>query len=410
MHTAIVILAAGKGTRMKSEMPKVLHEVAGAPLLMHCMKTAQTIEPEHLIIVAGHGSEDVTKAAETYAPDSQIVTQSAQLGTAHAVAQSREILSGFEGDLIILYGDTPFIRPETLEKLAQARQKSDLVILGFEANDPGHYGRLITSGTDLLEIVEYKEANAAQKDITLCNSGVLAGPAQLIFQLIEQVETSNNAGELYLTDCIALARAAGKSASVVTCPEAETLGVNSRRDLAQAEQVFQNNARAALMDAGVSLLAPDTVFLSFDTVIGPYARLRPGAEVANAAKIGNFVEIKNAQIGEGAKVNHLSYIGDADIGSDSNIGAGTITCNYDGVMKHHTQIGQNVFIGSNTMLVAPVDIGDGAMTASGAVITKNVPEDALALARAEQINKLGLARKLRKLLAKRKQQKETGQS
>ena len=379
------------------------------------------------------------------------MTQSAQLGTAHAVAQSREILSGFEGDLIILYGDTPFIRPETLEKLAQARQKSDLVILGFEANDPGHYGRLITSGTDLLEIVEYKEANAAQKDITICNSGVLAGPAQLIFQLIEQVETSNKAGELYLTDCIALARAAGKSASVVTCPEAETLGVNSRRDLAQAEQVFQNNARAALMDAGVSLLAPETVFLSFDTVIGrdalieqnvvfgvgvtvetgakirafshlegchvsreavigPYARLRPGAEVANAAKIGNFVEIKNAQIGEGAKVNHLSYIGDADIGSDSNIGAGTITCNYDGVMKHHTQIGQNVFIGSNTMLVAPVDIGDGAMTASGAVITKNVPEDALALARAEQINKPGLARKLRKLLAKRKQQKETGQS
>ena len=451
MHTAIVILAAGKGTRMKSEMPKVLHEVAGAPLLMHCMKTAQTIEPEHLIIVAGHGSEDVTKTAKTYAPDSQIVTQSAQLGTAHAVAQSREILSGFEGDLIILYGDTPFIRPETLGKLAQARQKSDLVILGFEANDPGRYGRLITSGTDLLEIVEYKEANAAQKDITLCNSGVLAGPAQLIFQLIEQVEASNNAGELYLTDCIALARAAGKSAGVVTCPEAETLGVNSRRDLAQAEQVFQNNARAALMDAGVSLLAPETVFLSFDTVIGrdalieqnvvfgagvtvetgakirafshlegchvsreavigPYARLRPGAEVANAAKIGNFVEIKNAQIGEGAKVNHLSYIGDAHIGSDSNIGAGTITCNYDGVMKHHTQIGQNVFIGSNTMLVAPVAIGDGAMTASGAVITKNVPEDALALARAEQINKPGLARKLRKLLTKRKQQKETGQS
>jgi len=248
-----------------------------------------------------------------------------------------------------------------------------------------------------------------------------------------------------------LARVAGKSAGVVTCPEAETLGVNSRRDLAQAEQVFQNNARAALMDTGVSLLAPETVFLSFDTVIGrdalieqnvvfgagvtvetgakirafshlegchvsreavigPYARLRPGAEVANAAKIGNFVEIKNAQIGEGAKVNHLSYIGDADIGSDSNIGAGTITCNYDGVMKHHTQIGQNVFIGSNTMLVAPVDIGDGAMTASGAVITKNVPEDALALARAEQINKPGLARKLRKLLAKRKQQNETGKS
>ena len=337
MQTAIVILAAGKGTRMKSEMPKVLHEVAGAPLLVHCMKTAQTIDPEHLIIVAGHGSEDVTKTARTYAPDSQIVTQSAQVGTAHAVAQSREILSGFEGDLIILYGDTPFIRPETLGKLTQARQKSDLVVLGFQANDPGRYGRLVTSGTDLLEIVEYKEANAAQKDIKLCNSGVLAGPAQLIFQLIEQVETSNNAGELYLTDCIALARAAGKSAGVVTCPEAETLGVNSRRDLAQAEQVFQNNARAALMDTGVSLLAPETVFLSFDTVIGrdalieqnvvfgagvtvetgakirafshlegchvsreavigPYARLRPGAEVANAAKIGNFVEIKKSNL------------------------------------------------------------------------------------------------------------------
>jgi bifunctional UDP-N-acetylglucosamine pyrophosphorylase / glucosamine-1-phosphate N-acetyltransferase len=443
MSTALVILAAGKGTRMNSDLPKVLHPIAQAPMLAHAMRAGACLAPEHTVIVAGHGSDAVARAARDADAAARIVLQDEQLGTAHAVAQARAALDGFTGDTVVLYGDTPFIRPQTLQRMIAARRHHDVVILGFHAADPGRYGRLVTQGDDLLRIVEFKDATQEERAITLCNSGVVACDAATLFDLVAGVGNGNASGEYYLTDIVALARDRGLSATAVTCEESETLGVNSRAELAAADAVFQAGARAGLMENGVTLMAPETVYLAFDTmigrdtviepnvvfgpgvsvesgarirafshlegchvasgaIIGPYARLRPGTELAENCRVGNFVEIKNARLDAGAKVNHLSYIGDACVGAATNIGAGTITCNYDGVMKHQTTIGAGAFIGSNTMLVAPVSIGDGAMTATGSVITRDVAQDALAVARAKQDNKPGHAKKLFAILQAKK--------
>jgi bifunctional UDP-N-acetylglucosamine pyrophosphorylase/glucosamine-1-phosphate N-acetyltransferase len=443
MSIAVVILAAGKGTRMQSDLPKVLHPLAQVPILAHAIRSARFSDPEKMVIVAGHGFSQVAKAALEFAPDAIVVEQAEQLGTGHAVAQAKSALEDFDGDVIVLYGDTPFISEDTIAAIQSARRSSDLVVLGFDAADPARYGRLVTQGDVLDRIVEFKDATPEERAITLCNSGVMAAKATDLFSWIDQVGNSNASGEYYLTDCVGIARSAGKTATVVRCDEAETLGINSRAELASAEAAFQSRMRCEMLDTGITLYAPDTVFFAYDTVIGrdciieqnvvfgpdvtiesgatirafshlegchvsrdavvgPYARLRPGAELSEGVKIGNFVEVKNALIAEGSKVNHLSYIGDAEIGKGSNIGAGTITCNYDGVFKHRTTIGDNVFVGSNTMLVAPVTLGDHSMTASGSVITKDVPASDLAIARAEQVNKTGLAVKLFDMLKMRK--------
>jgi len=447
MSVALIILAAGKGTRMDSDLPKVLHPIGGAPMLHHAMQAGAALAPAHTVVVAGYGAEAVTRAALSYDDEARVVVQDEQLGTAHAAAQARAALSGFEGRAIVLFGDTPFVRPETLEALMTA--SADITVLGFEAADPARYGRLVMDGDQLQRIVEFKDATKAERAITLCNSGVLAAPAPLLFDLIAEVGKDNAQEEYYLTDLPRLARARGLDVSVVRCVEAETLGINSRAELAGAEAQFQAAARAALLDDGVTLVAPDTVFLSLDTrigrdaliepnvvfgpgvtvesgatirafshlegchvsrgaIVGPYARLRPGAELAEDVRVGNFVEVKNATLATGAKVNHLSYIGDASIGAASNIGAGTITCNYDGVMKHFTHIGARTFIGSNTMLVAPVSVGDEAMTGSGSVITSDVEAGALALARAPQVEKPGMARKLMDMLRAKKARQSRG--
>ena len=446
MPTALIVLAAGQGSRMQSDLPKVLHRVAQAPLLVHALRSGESLSPDRTVIVAGHGGDRVAAMVRIHDADAVVVRQTEQLGTAHAVAQARAALDGFDGDVIVLYGDTPFIRPETLEAMQAARRDgADIVVLGFRATEPGRYGRLVANGDRLEKIVEAKDATPEELAITLCNSGVIAADANTLFDLIDHVGNDNAAGEYYLTDIVSLARAARMSARVVTCPEVETMGVNTRADLAAAEAAFQDKARAQAMDNGATLMAPETVFLAYDTVIGrdvviephvvfgpdvtiesgatirafshlegchvadecvvgPYARLRPGAELDRGVRVGNFVEVKNAQVAEGAKLNHLSYIGDADVGARANVGAGTITCNYDGVFKHRTVIGANAFIGSNTALVAPVRVGDDAMTASGSVVTMDVPDGALALGRARQVNKDGFARRL---MAKLRAAKET---
>jgi bifunctional UDP-N-acetylglucosamine pyrophosphorylase/glucosamine-1-phosphate N-acetyltransferase len=440
---SLVVLAAGMGTRMNSELPKVLHRLAGAPLLHHALKSGAPLSPGRTVVVAGHGADLVAKAARDWDDTIEVVLQTEQLGTGHAVDQARAALADTTGDVIVLYGDTPFIRPETLETMIAARTRADVVVLGFSAANPGRYGRLVTAGETLERIVEYKDASPEERAITLCNSGVICADRAVLYDLISAITNQNASGEYYLTDMVGLARARGLSATAVTCDEAETLGINSRAELAQAEAAFQARARSEAQDNGVTLVAPDTVHFAHDTllgrdavieqfvvfgpgvsvesgamirafshlegchvgqgaVVGPYARLRPGAELGDDAHVGNFVEIKNAILGTGAKANHLTYIGDADIGEKTNIGAGTITCNYDGVMKHRTTIGARVFIGSNTMLVAPVSVGNDAMTGSGAVITKNVPDGALALARAPQENKLGAATRLLEMLKAKK--------
>lgn len=435
MSVSLIVLAAGLGTRMNSDRPKVLHSVAAAPLLHHALTAGRALEPSRIVVVAGHGSDEVAAAATAFDEAAEVVIQEPQLGTAHAVAQAAPLLADAAGEAIVLYGDTPFIRPETLAAMLDARARHAVVVLGFQARDPGRYGRLIAEGDDLHRIVEYKDATEAERAITLCNSGVICASANTLFDLVAQVGNANAAGEYYLTDVVELARKAGLSAGVVTCDESETLGVNTRAQLAEAEAAFQTRARAEALGNGVTLTAPETVFFAIDTYIGrdavigpnvlfgpgvtiesgaeikgfchlegchisrgatvgPFARIRPGAELAEDVHVGNFVEIKNAILDEGVKVGHLTYIGDADIGEFTNIGAGTVTCNYDGVMKHRTRIGKRAFIGSDTMLVAPVTVGDDALTASGSVITEDVPAEALALGRAKQINKPGLATKL----------------
>ncbi|MDE0968619.1 MAG: bifunctional UDP-N-acetylglucosamine diphosphorylase/glucosamine-1-phosphate N-acetyltransferase GlmU [Octadecabacter sp.] len=435
MAVALIILAAGKGTRMMSDLPKVLHEIAGGSLLVHAMMSGSNLEPERTVVIAGHEATTVGAAALAYDNGTIVVIQEKQLGTGHAVLQAREALADFDGDVIVLYGDTPFIKSGTLDAMLSARTESDVVVLGFEAVDPGRYGRLIMEGETLQRIVEFKDATDKERTIQLCNSGVILAKADVLFDLLDAVSDDNLACEYYLTDTIGIASARGLITTVVRCDETETVGINSRMELASAEAMFQVNARKNAMANGVSLHAPDTVYFSHDTyigpdtvvepnvvfavgvtvennatirsfshlegchvsrgsVIGPYARLRPGAELAENVKIGNFVEIKNAVIEADVKINHLSYIGDAHVGERTNIGAGTITCNYDGVSKHSTTIGKGVFIGSNTMLVAPVKLGDESMTASGTVVTKNVPEGDMAVGRARQENKSGFARRI----------------
>jgi len=436
MSIHLIVLAAGEGSRMESDRPKVLHEIAGAPMIVHALGVADSIETGERVVVVGHGGEDVRETVVNLDEDIRVVEQAEQLGTAHAVTMAGPALEGATGDAVVLYGDTPFIRPETLADMSQARKDgADIVVLGFKAADPARYGRLLTDGDTLTRIVEWKDATEVERAITLCNSGVIMAEASTLLRLAAAVGNGNAAGEYYLTDIVELGRAEGLTAKVVTCPEAETLGINTRADLAAAEAVFQTNARQSAMVNGATLLAPESVYFSYDThigrdaiveqnvifapgvtvesgarirafshlegahvgagaVVGPYARLRPGSELSNGVKIGNFVEVKNATIADGTKVNHLSYIGDADIGADTNVGAGTITCNYDGVFKHKTTIGDRVFIGSNTMLVAPVTIGNEAMTATGTIVTLDVPEGDLAIGRPRQENKPGLARRL----------------
>ncbi|WP_170331958.1 bifunctional UDP-N-acetylglucosamine diphosphorylase/glucosamine-1-phosphate N-acetyltransferase GlmU [Ruegeria arenilitoris] len=450
MSIALVILAAGKGTRMHSDIPKVLHPIAQTPMLVHAMRAGASLSPERTVIVAGHGAEAVEKVAIAEDESAIVVRQEEQLGTAHAVMQARDALSDFEGNVIVLYGDTPFIEPDTLQRMIEARASHDLVMLGFDiAQVQPRYGRLIMDGDKLVKVVEYKEANEEQRAIRFTNSGLLTCDAKLLFDLIDQVSNENASGEFYLTEIVAIANARGLTATAIKCDESETLGVDSRADLAAADAEFQSRARATLLELGVTLMAPETVYLAADTVIGrdtviepnvvfgpgvtiesgatirsfsyfedchvsrgaivgPFARLRPGAELGENTRIGNFVEIKNSEIAEGAKVNHLSYVGDASVGAASNIGAGTITCNYDGVLKHRTVIGENVFVGSNTLMVAPVSLGNGAMTAAGTVVTRDVEPDALAMGRARQGNKPGYAKKLVEMLKAKKARKDKG--
>jgi bifunctional UDP-N-acetylglucosamine pyrophosphorylase/glucosamine-1-phosphate N-acetyltransferase len=432
MPVSLIVLAAGMGTRMNSDLPKVLHHIAAAPMLHHALNAGRSLSPDRIVVVTGHGAEAVLKSAQAFDEAAEGVLQDPQLGTAHAVAQAAPLLSGVSGEAIVLYGDTPFIQPETLKAMLDARARHAVVVLGFQAADPGRYGRLIAEGEALHRIVEFKDATEAERAVTLCNSGVICAEARVLFELVAQVGNDNASGEYYLTDIVALARKAGLSAGVVTCDESETMGVNSRAQLAQAEAAFQARARADALENGVTLTAPETVFLALDTHIGrdaiigpnvlfgpgvtiesgaeikgfchlegchvsrgaqvgPFARLRLGTELAEDVHVGNFVEVKNSILDEGVKVGHLTYLGDADVGEFTNIGAGTVTCNYDGVMKHRTTIGKRAFIGSDTMLVAPVRVGHDALTASGSVITADVPDEALALGRAKQINKPGMA-------------------
>ena len=442
---AAIILAAGKSTRMKSSRSKVLHPVGGRPMIDWVTSLARGAGVEKIVCVVGEGNADVRAAAE--AQGLEIAVQEPQLGTGHAVQCAKEALAGFEGQVVVLYADTPLISGPTLSRVFDAFETHAMSVLGFEAEDPGAYGRLVTSGNDLHAIVEAKECSAEQLKITLCNSGVVAASAADLFSACDRVTNDNIKGEYYLTDIVEILRSDGKTATVVHASETEVLGVNDRMDLSQAEAAFQTLMREAAMKDGVSLKHPETVFFSYDTVlendvtvdanvvfgpgvvvrrgatihafshlegadigeganIGPFARLRPGTKLAEKTKVGNFVETKKALIGKGSKINHLSYVGDAEIGEDVNVGAGTITCNYDGYNKHKTVIGDGAFIGSNSSLVAPVTIGTGAFLGSGGVVTQDVPDDALALARSKQENKAGWGERFRsaqeKLKAKKK--------
>ena len=449
MSVSLIVLAAGKGTRMNSDLPKVLHSLGAAPLLHHALQAGQALDPDQVVVVTGHGASLVEKAARAFDDSIEVVLQAEQLGTGHAVAQAAPLLANAAGDAIVLYGDTPFVRVETLQAMLDARADHAVVVLGFHTMAPGRYGRLIVQGDTLERIVEFKDATDAERAVTLCNSGVICAEAGVLFDLVAQIGNDNASGEYYLTDIIALARANGLSAGVVICDEEETLGINTRTELSMAETAFQARMRAEALENGVTLADPATTYFALDTVIGrdttigpnvvfgprvtvesgadikafchlegchisrgatvgPFARLRAGAELAEDVHVGNFVEIKNSVLDEGVKVGHLTYLGDGHIGEHTNIGAGTITCNYDGVNKHHTEIGPRAFIGSNTMLVAPVTIGRDAMTASGSVITTDVPAEALALGRGKQENKPGLAVKLIDRFKKAKEDRQKG--
>ena len=433
---AVVILAAGKGTRMKSDLPKVLHRLAGRPMIRHVLDAAGRLNPCRVGVVVGPGMDDVAEAA---AP-AKIFVQTSQAGTADAVRAAAEMLRGFDGDVIVLYGDTPLITTETMMRMVGRQWQGDnpaVVVLGFRPDDPGAYGRLIVTADGTLEkIVEYADADAAERAVGLCNAGLMVFDGRRMLELLDRIDADNAKGEFYLTDAVGIARAAGYACAVVEAPEAEVMGVNCRAELAVAEKIIQQRLRRAAMDEGATLIDPDTTYFSPDTklgrdvvvgpgvffgpgvrvadkveikafchlegvtiaegaTIGPFARLRPGAVIGPAAHVGNFVEIKNGVLAEGAKVNHLTYIGDATIGAKANIGAGTITCNYDGFTKSKTEIGAGAFIGSNSSLVAPVKIGDGAIVGAGSVVVKDVEADALSVARGRQQNYIGWAAKFR---------------
>ncbi|PDT55106.1 MULTISPECIES: bifunctional UDP-N-acetylglucosamine diphosphorylase/glucosamine-1-phosphate N-acetyltransferase GlmU [Sinorhizobium] len=424
-----IILAAGESTRMKSAMSKVLHPVAGRPMIAHVVDALASASISDVALVVGRDAEAVSAAASTRAVQVSSFLQKERLGTAHAVLAAREAIEKGYDDVLVVFGDTPLITAAPLkaarERLAQG---NDVVVIGFETADPTGYGRLIVENGELLAIREHKDATEEERRITYCNGGLMAISGGEALDLLARIGNANVKGEYYLTDLVEIVRSIGGRAIAVEAPEEELTGCNTRAELAYIERLWQQRRRHELMLAGVSMIAPETVFLAWDTelaqdvlvepnvvfgpgvrvdsgavihafshvegahvragaTVGPFARLRPGADLGPKSKVGNFCEVKKAEIGAGAKVNHLTYIGDAVVGAGSNIGAGTITCNYDGVNKHLTRIGENTFIGSNSSLVAPVAIGDGALVASGSVITENVPADAVAFGRARQENK-----------------------
>lgn len=444
---AVVVLAAGMGTRMRSQLPKVLHKVANRSMVGHVLAAANALSPNISVIVHGPSAEAIKSEAGKFIPDCLFVAQIDRLGTGHAVSMTRDALTGFSGTILVLYGDVPLIQTSTLQTLLDQVDKAHpMAVLGFKATDPKGYGRLITKDKTIIAIREQLDATPEEQLITLCNSGIIAIDAKLLWQLVPKLHNANAKNEYYLTDLVGLTVSEGFSVALSICDEAEVAGVNDRVQLAVIEKAYQNRCRTKAMIGGATLIDPDSVFFSADTIvgqdvvvephvvfgpsvhvgnnvqifgfshiegatigegarIGPYARLRPGAEIGVDAHIGNFVEIKKAKIGKGAKANHLTYIGDAVVGAGSNIGAGTITCNYDGYEKHLTEIGEKVFVGSNTALVAPLKIGNGVNIAAGSVITANVPEDALAMTRPELQIKAGWAKKYRAVKLARKGEK-----
>ena len=434
--TTILILAAGEGTRMRSALPKVLHRVGGRTLIGHVVEAAKASGASRLSAVVGPEREDVAAEVRKRAQDASVYVQTERLGTAHAVLSAKAAL-GDGDDLIVAFGDTPLVRPETFARLSDALKDADIAVLGFRPNNPQGYGRLIEENGNLVAIREEKDASEAEKKITLCNAGIMAFAGRHALSLIEAIGNKNAKREYYLTDAVALARARNLNVTVCEAPEEEVMGINDRSQLAEAEAELQKRMRKAALENGVTLVAPETVFFSTDTklgkdvtvepnvvfgpgvivkdgatirafshlegaevgegaVVGPYARLRPGTKLGAKTKIGNFVEVKAATFGDGAKANHLSYVGDASVGANANIGAGTITCNYDGYDKHKTEIGEGAFIGSNSALVAPVKVGKGAYVGTGSVVTEDVPDDALAVARGRQAVKEGWAAEVRK--------------
>jgi bifunctional UDP-N-acetylglucosamine pyrophosphorylase/glucosamine-1-phosphate N-acetyltransferase len=440
---AAIILAAGKGTRMKSDLHKVLHPIAGRPMLAHLLASVAALEPARTVVVVGDKSGQVEPLVAAYG--GMVVVQEPQEGTAHAVLQAQAALAGFEGDVLILYADTPFVTAATMRSMvARLAGVAGAAVVAFRPADPKHYGRILAEPDgNIVKMVEYKDASDEERALGLCNSGLMAVRADDLWPLLARVGNANAAREYYLPDIVMIAAADGRASSAIEVPADEVAGINSRAELAAAEAAWQARRRQSFMAEGVSLAAPETIWFSHDTrigrdttiepnvvfgpgvtigegvrirafshiegatiaagaQIGPYARLRPGAEIGEGAKVGNFVEIKAAKLGKGAKANHLSYLGDADIGADANVGAGTITCNYDGFFKYRTNIGAGAFIGSNSALVAPVTIGRGALVAAGSVIVRDVPDDAVALARGEQVEKPGRAAKFREVMSARK--------
>ncbi|MFG1358112.1 bifunctional UDP-N-acetylglucosamine diphosphorylase/glucosamine-1-phosphate N-acetyltransferase GlmU [Xanthobacter pseudotagetidis] len=440
----VIVLAAGEGTRMASRTPKVLHKVAGRTMLHHVLAATAAAGATRTAVVIGPDRDDVAAEAHRVSPGAQVFVQRERLGTAHAVLAARKALEEGADDVLVLYADTPLVRAETLARLrAPLAAGAGVAVLGFRPDDPTGYGRLVTEGAALLAIREEKDASAAERAIAFCNAGLMALSGKGALALLERIGNANAKGEYYLTDAVELVRADGLPAVAIEAPVEEVAGVNSRVQLAEAEAILQARLRRAAMIGGATLIAPETVFFSADTVlgrdvlvephvvfgpgvrvgddvvihsfchlegavleagvtIGPYARLRPGTRLDAGVRIGNFVETKASHIESGAKVNHLSYVGDAHVGAGANLGAGTITCNYDGFSKYRTEIGEGAFIGVNSALVAPVRIGKGAYVGTGAVITEDVPEDALAVARARQVVKEGWAKAFRARRAKDK--------
>ncbi|MEO5599216.1 MAG: bifunctional UDP-N-acetylglucosamine diphosphorylase/glucosamine-1-phosphate N-acetyltransferase GlmU [Novosphingobium sp.] len=445
---AVIVLAAGKGTRMKSDLHKVLHPIAGRPMLEHLLATVSELAPQRQVVVVGSGREQLEAALGGRAV---IAVQEPQEGTGHAVQQAESALAGFSGDVLILYGDVPFVKAETMRAMLDRLRAGDnpaVVVLGFEPADTLQYGRVIARDGLITKMVEHKDATDAERACRLCNSGLMAARSDELFALLARVGNDNSQGEYYLVDVVNIANADGRScAVVVTTDEKEVAGINSRSELAGAEADWQARRRLAAMADGASLIAPETVWFAWDTVlgrdvviepnvffgpgvtvadkvkirafshlegaslasgteVGPYARLRPGAELGENVKIGNFVEIKKSVLGKGAKVNHLSYVGDAEVGAGANLGAGTITCNYDGYFKHKTVIGERAFIGSNSALVAPVRIGADAIVAAGSAVTRDVADGELRMVRAEQMVKPGWADRFHDAMKKKKAEKK----
>ncbi|HTV28975.1 MAG TPA: bifunctional UDP-N-acetylglucosamine diphosphorylase/glucosamine-1-phosphate N-acetyltransferase GlmU [Xanthobacteraceae bacterium] len=434
-----IVLAAGEGTRMRSARPKVLHSVAGRSLLAHVLTSVAGADASSVAIVIGPGQNGVAAEGKRILPTASCFVQHERKGTAHAVLAAKSAIAQQPDDIVIVYGDTPLIRPETLKRLrAPLASGAAVAVLAFRPSDPTGYGRLITAGNQLVAIREQADASEAERAIDLCNAGMMALSGDSALAILERIGNHNRKGEFYLTDAVEVARDMKLSAVAVEVEEDDVRGINTKKELAEAEGAAQQRLRKAALDAGVTLVAPETVFLCTDTKfgkdvvvepyvvfgekvsvadgaiihsfshlagaevgkgvsVGPFARLRPGTKLGEGARIGNFVEVKEATVEAGAKANHLSYIGDAFVGAEANVGAGTITCNYDGSAKHRTTIGKNAFIGSNSALVAPVEIGDGAYVGSGSVITANVPPDSLALARGRQVVKEGWATRLRAL-------------